>query len=1107
MPPPPLPAWLVGGAGGSSGAATTTPAATRQQQRHAALVVLAACSVATSAVLACYAVATTMQQNQQRSSAPFFPSFPGAFAHARRLLGRANFHRALPSRESRRAAALLARSEHTRHLLAGWPAAGVKDKDKAALVARAAEKVAASRAKAEQAAADELEAERLALLAVPTARRDETFKVASPHEGLPPRPDPYGWMRSDDRDDPAVLAHLAAENNFTRAALADTEPLQKLLYREMRSRILEADSDVPVRVNGYWRYSFAKQGDQYRTYVRVKVPSEGSPAAPPPADEKDAPPTDLPVEVLLDENKRRAQVKAEFYSMSGLTVSPDAKLVAWAEDVEGGERYNVIVAEAATGRVLDDKLAGLRLPVRGTSGDLAWAADSRTLVYVVKDGMDRPYKVLRRKYALGKEEEAALVRELEQAREAEKKENAAAAKKGAAKEEADEAEDDTNGDALVFVEPDEAYYVGLGITSSEKFLLISSGSAVTSETLVLPRDAPAAEPLVFMPRTPDVEYGLDHHSGLAGKVVAGGGDKDAQGAGWWVWTHRDALRPNSELRAAPDGAERRAGALVREGGGDGAASGSRPGSALSGRSGATGGGGGSAPASRAASPLPGGASKDKKDGKAASAAPAPPSPGREVVVLLPHRRDVKLEGFDISGRYVALFERAGANQRAVIHDLLGPSVPASAPPTTPVPLPTAAQHKRPSKSKDAASATSGPLSTGGRVLTFDEPAYSLGGSLTGDFGTPVLRMSYESLRTPASVIDEHLPSGRRHVRKVAPVLNHFDKDDYVTERVFVQSRSEADKASNSSGVQVPVAIVYRRDLFKRDGQSPMLLYGYGSYEASMDPWFSSARLSLLDRGVAFALAQVRGGGDVGREWYEDGKLTKKRNTFEDFVSVADWLQREGYTSGDRLAIEGRSAGGLLVGAALNMAPRPGFFRAALAGVGFLDALNTMLDPTLPLTVIEYEEWGNPTADKEAYEYIQSYSPYDNVSVDKEREAAATAAGAFYPHILATAGLRDPRVSYWEPAKWVAAIRHARAEADSGAASSPRLLGGAPPALPPMTLLKTDMGAGHFSVTGRFARLKETALEYAFLLKALGRARAVPLKGTGPDAPGVVPADE
>jgi oligopeptidase B len=1044
-----------------------------------ALVALAAASVAATVVFACYLVA-----DMER---------PGAgMVHARRLLGRANL-RALPP-PARRAAALLARTDGARHLLAAWPPAGVKDAEKAALVTKAAAGVsggggaaapsgprsstapsaaaAAPAAAAVAATADALEAERLRLLPAPQTARLADNLVAAPHPGLPPRADPYQWLRDDARTNATVLSHLRAENDHTRAALADTEPLQRALYREMRSRIRESDSDVPTRIHGYWRYSFTREGDQYRTHVRVKVPEAAAALDP---TERDAPPEGLPVEVLLDENKRRAAVKAEFYSMSGLTVSPDGRLVAWAEDVEGGERYDVVVAEAATGRVLPATFGGRR-PVKGTSGDIAWAADSRTLVYVVKDAMDRPYKVLRRKYALGAEEEKGLLAELkkeQQQQQQQQQQEEGGKKKNATAGAAAPANDDSNGDALVFVDPDEAYYVDIGISSSDEYLLISSGSAVTSETLVLPRADPAATPRVFLPRTPDVEYSLDHHTGVAGaKQGSGGKAAGSEGKGWWVYTYRDAERPNSELRAAPEGAEARPGALRAD---------PPP----------------PPPPPRAASPSGGGEARPA----------APPAVGSEVAVLLPHRDDVKLENFGIASRYLAVFERKGGNQRAVVYPLpttaaAATTTAAAAAATTPVPMPSKAL-------------------ANGRELAFDEPAYSLGGSLTGDFDASVLRMAYQSLRTPSTVIDEHLPTGRREERKVAPVLNHFSKDDYVTERVWVPSRSEADVAAGRPGVEVPVAVVYRRDLFKRDGSSPMLLSGYGSYESSNDPYFSVARLALLDRGVAYAVAQVRGGGDMGRQWYEDGKLLRKRNTFEDFVAAARWLAREGYTSGDRLAIEGRSAGGLLMGAALNMAPRD-TFRAALVGVGFLDALNTMLDPTLPLTVTEYEEWGNPTASKEAYEYMLSYSPYDNVSANKT-----------YPHILATAGLRDPRVSYWEPAKWVAAVRAARgggddasaitggARADRGgkaaaaggnkatapapAPQRPPL--GEPPALPPLTLLKTDMGAGHFSVTGRFARLKETALEYAFLLKVLGRARTEPLRGTGPDPPGVVPAGE
>ncbi|KAJ9515594.1 hypothetical protein QJQ45_021712 [Haematococcus lacustris] len=261
-------------------------------------------------------------------------------------------------------------------------------------------------------------------------------------------------------------------------------------------------------------------------------------------------------------------------------------------------------------------------------------------------------------------------------------------------------------------------------------------------------------------------------------------------------------------------------------------------------------------------------------------------------------------------------------------------------------------------------------------------------------------------------------------------------------------------------------------------RTPLLLNGYGSYEISNDPYFSSSRLSLLDRGWVFAVAHIRGGGEMGRYWYEDGKFMKKRNTFTDFITAAEHLIALGYTRPERLCIEGRSAGGLLMGAVTNM--RPDLFAAVIMGVPFVDVVTTMSDETIPLTVIEWEEWGNPS-DPAFYAYMKTYSPVDNVRP------------GVYPHILATGGLHDPRVGYWEPAKLVAKLRTAWQQPGPDAphsALAQRLL-----------LLKMEMGAGHFSVTGRFEKLKEVAFEYAFLLKVQGMLRTQPLPGSAAAAVG------
>lgn len=325
-------------------------------------------------------------------------------------------------------------------------------------------------------------------------------------------------------------------------------------------------------------------------------------------------------------------------------------------------------------------------------------------------------------------------------------------------------------------------------------------------------------------------------------------------------------------------------------------------------------------------------------------------------------------------------------------------------------------------------------------IEFPEPVYCvhLGGN--AEYDTPLLRFTYTSLVTPASVFDYNVQTRERELKKQQEVPG-YDPAQYQTERIY---------ATAADGTAIPVSLVSRKSV-AHDGRAPMLLYGYGAYGLSSEPSFSPDRLSLLDRGLIFAIAHVRGGGDLGKPWHEDGRLLKKPNTFTDFVSCAEALIAARYTSPDRLAIEGRSAGGLLVGAGLNM--RPDLFAVALAGVPFVDALNSMLDASLPLTVGEYEEWGDPN-DKQFYDCIKSYSPYENVRAQA------------YPAMLITAGLNDPRVSYWEPAKWTAKLRALKTDK--------RLL-----------LLKVNMGSGHFGSSGRYEYFKETAFNYAFLLDALG----------------------
>lgn len=325
-------------------------------------------------------------------------------------------------------------------------------------------------------------------------------------------------------------------------------------------------------------------------------------------------------------------------------------------------------------------------------------------------------------------------------------------------------------------------------------------------------------------------------------------------------------------------------------------------------------------------------------------------------------------------------------------------------------------------------------------VVFPEPVYTYSGSENPEFHGNIIRFTYSSMITPKTVYDYNMDSREMTEKKVYKVQGDFDKSDYVVERL---------EATAADGTKIPISVAYKKGI-KRDGTNPCYLYAYGSYGSSTEPYFSTIRVSLLDRGFVFAIAHIRGGSEMGRKWYEDGKFLKKKNTFTDFINCAEHLVKEKYTTSDKLAIAGGSAGGLLMGAVVNM--RPDLFNTVVAHVPFVDVINTMLDETIPLTVVEYEEWGNPN-DKVYFDYMLSYSPYDNVEAKN------------YPNILVTAGLNDPRVQYWEPAKWTAKLRELKTDDNT-------------------LLLKTNMGAGHGGASGRYEAIKEYAFEYAFVLDQL-----------------------
>ncbi|MGI4757453.1 MAG: S9 family peptidase [Janthinobacterium lividum] len=337
------------------------------------------------------------------------------------------------------------------------------------------------------------------------------------------------------------------------------------------------------------------------------------------------------------------------------------------------------------------------------------------------------------------------------------------------------------------------------------------------------------------------------------------------------------------------------------------------------------------------------------------------------------------------------------------------------------------------------------LAAGPATVAFPEPSYSAGLHVNRIFDATSFRYSYTSLVSPASVYEYDVATGASTLLKQQEVPGGFDRERYASERVWAQA---------SDGVRVPVSLVYRRDRFQKDGSNPLYVYGYGSYGYALPVGFGTSRLSLLDRGIVMAYAHIRGGGDLGDSWHDDGKMMVKRNTFTDFITVTEHLVAEKYGAADKVIIEGGSAGGLLMGAVVNL--RPDLFRVVLSHVPFVDVMNTMLDASLPLTVAEYEEWGNPN-EPEAFEYMRSYSPYDNLK-----------AGA-YPATLVKTSLNDSQVMYWEPAKFVAKLRTLKSNAEW-----------------PL-LLHVNMDAGHGGASGRYDYLRETAMDYAFLLRELGLA--------------------
>lgn len=709
--------------------------------------------------------------------------------------------------------------------------------------------------------------------------------------------DDYEWLR--EKESPEVRAHLEAENAYTAARLAHLKPLEDDLFAELKARVQETNMSLPVRSGDWWYFSRSFEGLNYQSLCRIPVAdaADWQPPVIDPDTPGDAEETYLDCNALAEGH--------EFFSLGAASVTLDGNFLAYSVDTRGDERYTLRIRDLRTGEDLPEVIEGI-------SSGATWVG-SEELLYQRVDDAWRPHEVWC--HTRGTEVSA---------------------------------------DRLLFREDDEKFWTGVGVTRSERFLVISSASIVTSEVWFADLSDPAwkdaEEPLTcVIPREEGVDYGLDH------AVI--------EGEDLWLLIHnRNGV--NSELAAHPAG-------VIRD--------------------------------------------------------------WADVQTIVAHRDDARVAGLDIYKDHLVLSLREDALEENYLLRLDRPN------PLAPGRLPETSDLLPGEQVIDTPWGEFRRLTLGTELGT----TVPVGNT---EWESPVLRVAYSAFATPARIFDIDLESGETTLRKEQVVLpdpqgRPFDAEKYTSSRLWVIARD---------GARIPVSLIHHVEVDPA-AANPVLLYGYGSYETTIDPGFSLSRLSMLERGVVYAIAHVRGGGEMGRAWYETGKGLSKKNTFYDFIDVADYLLDNGMTTRDQLVAEGGSAGGLLMGAVANMAGDR--FAGIEAIVPFVDPLTSMLMPELPLTVTEWDEWGDPYHDPEVYDYMATYAPYENIS------PAAT-----YPPILAVTSLNDTRVLYVEPAKWVAKLREV-AGADA--------------------LMRIDMEAGHGGVSGRYDRWKQVSFETAWALHQMG----------------------
>jgi oligopeptidase B len=698
------------------------------------------------------------------------------------------------------------------------------------------------------------------------------------------------WYWVNERDDPAVMELLEAENAYTKSVTDHLQPLIEDLYEAMLAKMQLTDVTYPAPLGTWAYYTRTIEGEEHSVSCRRPAGSPLPRAGAAEHDEYEA--------VLLDENEMAKGFG--YFEVGSTALSQDQRLLAYATDTTGGERMVVRIRDLETSEELSDVIGD-------TYYGLAFGGNS-TLFYSRPDHAMRPHQIWRHEVGT-----------------------------------------DSSSDTLVWDEPDEHFFLGVGKTKDGAFITLRAGSEVTSEWRLVPADRPTTPPTVVAPRRQGVMYSIEHHRGEL------------------LMLSNDGVE-NFMVFRAPVGAA--------------------------------------------------GVERWR--------------------TLVPHRDDVRISDLDVVDGH-ALLEERGHATTAVRVVPLSDGAPAGA--------------GMPAGDTDAGEAGSagghagaGDTAIPGWVIEAPEAGtIVLGRNL--DFNAGEVRFETTSLIAPLTLHSQDLATRATTVLRRQPAPG-YDPAQYRTERSW---------ATSADGTKVPLTLAWARD--RAPGPGPCLLYGYGSYEISSEPAFRADRPihPLLDRGVVYVIAHVRGGGELGRRWYLDGKLGNKPHSFEDFVAVAQFLVDEGWTSPTQLAALGGSAGGLLMGASANLAPQ--LFAGMVAEVPFVDCLTTMLDPSLPLTVIEQEEWGDPIADEEAYYLIKSYSPYDNV-----RDVP-------YPRMLVTSGINDPRVGYFEPTKWVQKLRAAHPD-NAGRGH---------------VLLRMELSAGHGGPSGRYQLWKKRAFLMAFVLESVGLA--------------------